>query len=415
MLRKNKINHIVLTLILASFYSCKNKVVNLDNDDSGSSSSSTTSPLTDCSTDDDIKPTLTGSITQDKVGTSLTSPEFSWPAGSDDCSLDFYQVSIGTTSGASDVLSATNIGSVTDYTVQNVSLSYQTDYFFTVEAVDEKGNVSAKLTTSSWTIFDPKTMTNMVVWLDSNKKSSIEDASGDNPGDASFSGDVAKWSDISGSNAIHNFTASGSQMPSYDTSKNSVRFSGSGQFLATADHSDINTSTSTQRTLTLAFETLSEVNARQVLYEQGGGTRGLNFYIENGMLYCGFWNAKNDGDGKQDFISVSTSINANEKYIVSLQYDYTNYNGSGGVNGSVECFLNDSSIGSVSTTSRLYSHSGDIGLGSMNDGSRFHDGTANNNNYAFTGHIYEFLMYNTAHTDSDVLKLNDYLKQKYSF
>lgn len=84
-----------------------------------------------------------------------------------------------------------------------------------------------------------------------------------------------------------------------------------------------------------------------------------------------------------------------------------------GADGTVECFVNGSSIGQVDTTSRLHAHSGDIGLGAMNDGSYFHDGRGNGDDHFFKGVIYEFLMYNSAHNSSGLEKLNKVLENKW--
>ena len=65
------------------------------------------------------------------------------------------------------------------------------------------------------------------------------------------------------------------------------------------------------------------------------------------------------------------------------------------------------------TTSRLHRHSGDIGLGAMNDGSYFNDGAASGDNYEFGGVLYEMLMYNSIHSELLTDKLHKLLKNKW--
>ena len=52
-----------------------------------------------------------------------------------------------------------------------------------------------------------------------------------------------------------------------------------------------------QRTISLWFRADDvSINSRnQVLYEEGGTTRGLNIYLKNGSLYVGGWNSSESG------------------------------------------------------------------------------------------------------------------------
>ncbi len=66
------------------------------------------------------------------------------------------------------------------------------------------------------------------------------------------------------------------------------------------------------------------------------------------------------------------------------------------------------------TTSRLHDHGGNIGLGAMNDSSYFHDGSATlGDTFFYRGHIYEFIIYNTAHNSSDLDELYEYQSNKW--
>ncbi|MGK0367795.1 MAG: hypothetical protein ACI9QD_000934 [Thermoproteota archaeon] len=400
-------NKISLLLILVIIAACKNEVSDLSNNN----------PLQNikpCNIGDITAPILSGSLSLADDGSKLSSATVSFNTATDNCSVSHYEVAIGTSLGSEDVLGFTNIGNVTSFKQSALSLNYAQDYFYSVKAVDSTGNASAVLNSLAWSIFSPKTLTNLVLWLDASDVSSVLDNEGDHPGEVNFNHEVKTWQDISGSSALHHFD-SGAVKPSWDVSVNAIRFNGSSQFMAAADHADINLSTVGQRTFTLAVKTGVDTSTRQVLFEEGGTVRGINIYIINNELHCGFWNDTNDGDGTQPYIEVSGPISASTVNTISFVYDYSNFSGASGADGTIECILNQASLGQVNTTSRLHSHSGDIGLGAANQHTVFHDGSSSvNQDWFFDGILYEVLMYNTAHTQSEIEKLHSVIKAKWS-
>jgi hypothetical protein len=256
----------------------------------------------------------------------------------------------------------------------------------------------------------------MVLWLDAAQKDSISDRNTLHPGDNSYTGEVAQWQDISGSSATHSFFATATSHPQWDFIQQAIRFSGADQFMFTADHRDINLSTISQRTITVAFKTDQDVNSQQVIYEEGGTVRGVNIYLHNGNLHCGFWNDTDDGDGVQPYVELTGGVVANQSYVVSFILDYSNFSGANGVDGTVKCLLNDTSLGEVATTSRLYAHSGDIGLGAVNQHTVFATGpNRSNTGYFFRGVIFEFLMYNALFVDRNMQRLHRILQAKWGF
>ena len=74
-----------------------------------------------------------------------------------------------------------------------------------------------------------------------------------------------------------------------------------------------------RRNRSAAFETGANTNSRQVLYEQGNKTRGLNLYVDAGKVYVGAWNTKDDGgDTPWGPAFVSGSVAPNTAYVVTL-------------------------------------------------------------------------------------------------
>ena len=63
------------------------------------------------------------------------------------------------------------------------------------------------------------------------------------------------------------------------------------EFLDIADDNSINTTSVTARTVYIVFQTGIDITTQQYLYEQGGTTNGLFFYIQGGRLNAGMLKA----------------------------------------------------------------------------------------------------------------------------
>jgi len=122
-----------------------------------------------------------------------------------------------------------------------------------------------------------------------------------------------------------------------------------------------------ERTYSLVIETGNDITSRQVIYEQGGTTRGVNIYILNGELYFGSYNNNNDGSASPwSFTAVSTPISANTAYVV------TNiFNGNSATTGTLTTYLNGDLVGTASNVGFLYDHGANISIGQNGDGSTF--------------------------------------------
>lgn len=124
-----------------------------------------------------------------------------------------------------------------------------------------------------------------------------------------------------------------------------LEFDGTNDYLQMADQSDLNTSASTERTYVVVIRTSTNITGRQVIYEEGGGTRGLNIYIYNSLLYMAGWNKADDGtDAPWVFKSVSSAIDTSTEYIVTMVYDGSNDNTT---SGKILGYLNGSLMGTA--------------------------------------------------------------------
>jgi len=191
-------------------------------------------------------------------------------------------------------------------------------------------------------------------------------------------------------------------------STNSAYFDGNNDRISVPNSALINTGNVPERTVELVF-TADDVNSRQILWEEGGGTNSLSIYIDNGRVYA---NTRDAGDFGP--FNISEDIQAGETYHVAAVFSDSQ--------GEFRGYLNGELMGTGSVNRPLSPHTGAIGIGWMNNATYFHDGPAGGNGFYFNGRISDVALYNTAldqteleaHsnavqvTDSDITLYNDY-------
>ncbi len=174
-----------------------------------------------------------------------------------------------------------------------------------------------------------------------------------------------------------------------------------------ANSSSINIDTFVAKTISISFETSSDTTTRQVLYEQGGGGRGLNIFIENGKLYQGAWNYY---QGTQwGYKEVFVDITADTRYTTALVFEATS-SSTGTLTGYLDGALFDDVVG----LGYLYAHGEAVGIGQMKDESRFHDNNEYGDGHAFTGEIDKIAHYNEVLSTTDLDDLNAYMAYQWS-
>ena len=167
-----------------------------------------------------------------------------------------------------------------------------------------------------------------------------------------------------------------------------------------ADDPNINLLSTTTKTHSLSFETGSDVTTTQIVYEQGGTTRGLNFIVEGGKLYAAVWEKAHENWG---FKEISADVTANTKYTATLVMD-----GALPANGTATLYLNGGQVGQVSGVGKLYSHGDDTGIGQIAQWSSLH-GTNTNASNPFLGTVEKLAHYNVALTGAELTQLQDYM------
>lgn len=179
----------------------------------------------------------------------------------------------------------------------------------------------------------------------------------------------------------------------YTGGSTSADFDGTNDYVALPDSSLINTGSSyAERTIELVFNA-DDVTSRQVIFEEGGGTNHLNIYLDGGNLYV---SGKDAGDWD---VSLSTAVTTGQTYYVTLVLDQPN--------GELRAYLDGTQFGTGAVTIPLSSHSGNIGIGAMYDGSYFYDGAASGNGYYFNGRISDVALYNSVLSDTEIQERAD--------
>ena len=184
--------------------------------------------------------------------------------------------------------------------------------------------------------------------------------------------------------------------------KGAVAFDGEGDAIHLRDSRSINEGIHQERTLSLWFRADDLTNPsgqKQVIYEEGARARGLNVYLEGNQLYVGGWNTAQSESGWQGTWLSTDDFAANEWNHVALVLDGDDSVKEGALRG----YINGEQFGE-GRGSQLWEHTGDIGLGSINEGTRFHDGAASSG-HGLTGAIDQVEIFNNALSDNQIQTL----------
>lgn len=127
----------------------------------------------------------------------------------------------------------------------------------------------------------------------------------------------------------------------------------------------------TEKTIELWFSA-DDVNpfGQQIIYEQGGATRGMSIYVFDGEVVGGVHNSNNDNGGvsspwpggtgaERELAFVSAPIEANTPYHFALVYDGDD----DGFEGTLTGYLNGESIGTVGGLGTLFAHTDNTHIG----------------------------------------------------
>lgn len=190
-----------------------------------------------------------------------------------------------------------------------------------------------------------------------------------------------------------------------DPDSTAVRFDGEFSQLRLNDAQDMNVGGPWEEKSVVLWFQADDPNPDdpQVIFEQGGTTRGLNVYVYEGEVVVGAWNRNaNDGGGIAspwptdnaglEIISIGAPIEADTPYQVgfSLVMDPE------GFEGTMTGFLNGESIGEEGDIGDLFAHSDDSAIGYFQSQTAFPDINATGSGGYFAGVIDEVALYNVA-------------------
>ncbi|MGF1512996.1 MAG: glycoside hydrolase family 9 protein [Elainellaceae cyanobacterium] len=182
-----------------------------------------------------------------------------------------------------------------------------------------------------------------------------------------------------------------------------VRFDGQGDVMAIANSTDINRGIHPERTISFWFKSEGDVTGKpQVLYEEGGGTRGLAIYLaedETGSdrLMVSGHNLPVKESGWSGTQLGTDDISSGQWHHVALVLD-----GGDTVTGdALRGYLDGVQFGS-GQGSQLWGHTGGIGVGNLNGGNLIAGEKVSGGSYGFDGLMDEVMIANTALTAGQV-------------
>lgn len=235
---------------------------------------------------------------------------------------------------------------------------------------------------------------------------------------------VSRWEDQT-TNNNDAFQATGTNQPLFVENTMNNRpafvFDGTNDVLEIGVSDDINTAGPyDNKTIFMSFRTPVDITTRQMLYEEGGGVRGLSIYILNSELYIGGWNQNNDDGGATTpwpqstppfTVNVRRPLAPNTNYFVVLQYDF-DVDG-GGFDGDVRASLNGENLLELTGAGRLFTHPDRVAIGGVLGTTVYHDISSSSGPDPFAGNVGELIVTNIIYNQAQRRIVYNYLSAKY--
>jgi len=177
-----------------------------------------------------------------------------------------------------------------------------------------------------------------------------------------------------------------------------LQFNGTSDGVHIPDDSMINLSTHQNHTVIAIFKcgdvTKSE---KQVVYDEGGTTRGLSIYVHEGLVYAGGWNLS-DYTPEWTGTFFSAPISSNAWYAVAI---VVRDGGAAQEDDKFEMWMDGVLIGK-GPGGQLQSRSNDCAIGYANAQTKFHDGNFTGGGSYFEGVVDEVWIINSALTQIEL-------------
>lgn len=187
-----------------------------------------------------------------------------------------------------------------------------------------------------------------------------------------------------------------------DPRNQTLQLDGSGDYLAVANSADINLGIHTNRSVAFWFrvDDASLSSRKQIIYEEGGTTRGLVVYVYADQLYVGGWNTPGSESGWAGTWLNTAGVESGRWHHVALTLDGQATTTPTALSGYLDGQRFAQGVGS-----QLWSRSGSITLGNHSDGTRFHDGNVSSFTAGFAGQLDDGRLYNRTLQPADVVLL----------
>ncbi|PLX27290.1 hypothetical protein C0581_03475 [Candidatus Parcubacteria bacterium] len=174
---------------------------------------------------------------------------------------------------------------------------------------------------------------------------------------------------------------------------NAISFSGllfdGDDYVTIPNTNDINLGLHEQRSVSVWFKVVDkDLATKQVIYEEGGQSRGLNIYVHDGSLYVGGWNnVTSESRWTGTWLSTSDIENNTWHHVVLTLNGFSDI-----YPETLKAYL-DSELYGAGEGSQLWGHTGDISIGRNGD-TKFHDGGDGTDGEYFVGSIDELAIFN---------------------
>ncbi|MDT8301539.1 MAG: LamG-like jellyroll fold domain-containing protein [Sedimentisphaerales bacterium] len=177
-----------------------------------------------------------------------------------------------------------------------------------------------------------------------------------------------------------------------------LQFNGVDDGVHIPDAATINLSTHQNHTVVAIFKCADvDKPEKQVIFDEGGTTRGVSIYVHEGLVYVGGWNLS-DYTPEWTGTFISAPISSNAWYAVAM---VLRDGGAGQEDDKFEMWMDGVLIG-TGPGAELRSRSNDNGIGYANSQTKLHDGNVTGGGNYFEGTVDEIWIINAALTQVEL-------------
>ena len=180
-----------------------------------------------------------------------------------------------------------------------------------------------------------------------------------------------------------------------------VDFDGRKDFVAIDKSNDLDLRTQGKRTVSMWFNADKAASGqKQVIYEEGSRTRGLNIYLEDNLLHFGGWSTPANRWEGSGIETKKQQVKSGKWHHVALVLD----GGNQLRDNAMTAYLDGKLVGKTEGM-KLLPHQDGLGIGNVNGTTRYQDGTNGFRGQGLDGSVDEVQIYNNALSAGQVQQL----------